>query len=437
MYRKQYQILASLAAIAFLIALMLLISPTNAVMAEGPVGVDVVASNLDNPRGMTFGPDGGLYIAEAGRGGDAPCFEGAEGQACYGATGAITRVLNGQQERMAMGLPSLGGAEGNNATGPHDVAFDTNGTLHVIIGLGADPAVRETLGDVGGNFGQLASVSSSGELTNVADVAAFEGTNNPDGTQIDSNPFGVAAYSGGIAVTDAGANDLLHVMPTRSQSVLSTTISTLTVFPTRTVEFPPTSGSQVPMQAVPTGVAEGPDGALYIGELTGFPFPVGGARVYRFVSGEQPTIYADGFTNIIDVAFDSAGNLYVLELAANSLLSGNTAGALIRVAPDGTRETIVAGSAADSSSREAIVGTTLVNPTGVVVGSDGMVYVSNNGRVAENGQVIRIDPNQGPTALTLNGLHSNQAPSGIPAGTWALLGLTAMAGLLFLLRRKR
>ncbi len=436
MYNKPYQILAPLAAIGFLVALMFLISPANMVMAEGPlVGIDIVASNLDNPRSMAFGPDGGLYIAEAGRGGDAPCFEGAEGQACYGATGAITRIMNGEQERMTTGLPSLGGADGSNATGPHDVAFDANGTLHVIIGLGTSPAVRDTLGEVGMNLGQLASVSNSGEVTYVADIAAFEGANNPDGTQIDSNPFGIVAYAGGMAVTDAGANDLLQVTDARSQSVQDHVVSTLTVFPTRTVEFPPTSGSQIPMQSVPTGIAKGPDGALYIGELTGFPFPVGGAHVNRFMSGEETTVYADGFTNILDVAFDSAGNLYVLELAANSLLSGNTAGALIRVAPDGTRETIIAGSAANSSSREA-AGSALVNPTGMTVGSDGMIYISNNGRAAGTGQVIRIDPNQAPTAVTLNTLDTNGSSS-LPVGSFIFLGLTAMAGLFLVSRKKR
>jgi hypothetical protein len=76
------------------------------------------------------------------------------------------------------------------------------------------------------------------------------------------------------------------------------------------------------MDAVPTTVAVGPDGALYVGELTGFPYPVGGARIYRVVPGEvvlgeTPPIYADGFTNVIDIAFDHDGSLLVLELAKN------------------------------------------------------------------------------------------------------------------------
>ncbi|MDP6514021.1 MAG: hypothetical protein QF878_12620 [SAR202 cluster bacterium] len=40
---------------------------------------EVVASGLDSPRGLTFGSDGTLYIAEAGRGGEAPCMPGPEG----------------------------------------------------------------------------------------------------------------------------------------------------------------------------------------------------------------------------------------------------------------------------------------------------------------------------------------------------------------------
>src|SRR5262245_36015808 len=34
--------------------------------------VTVVMSGLDNPRGLAFGPEGGLYVAEAGRGGGGP-----------------------------------------------------------------------------------------------------------------------------------------------------------------------------------------------------------------------------------------------------------------------------------------------------------------------------------------------------------------------------
>ena len=42
----------------------------------------VVMQGLDNPRGLAFGPEGALYVAEAGRGGDGPC--GTYGHWCDG-----------------------------------------------------------------------------------------------------------------------------------------------------------------------------------------------------------------------------------------------------------------------------------------------------------------------------------------------------------------
>jgi glucose/arabinose dehydrogenase len=40
--------------------------------AGGGGGVKVVADGLDNPRGIGFGPDGALYVAESGSGGPGP-----------------------------------------------------------------------------------------------------------------------------------------------------------------------------------------------------------------------------------------------------------------------------------------------------------------------------------------------------------------------------
>ena len=92
------------------------------------------------------------------------------------------------------------------------------------------------------------------------------------------------------------------------------------------------------MQAVPTSVVRGPDGAYYVGTLTGFPFQPGAARVFRVVPGKAPKIYATGFTNIIDLAFGPDRKLYVLEIAHNGLLSGDPTGALIRVGHNGSRK---------------------------------------------------------------------------------------------------
>ena len=129
------------------------------------------------------------------------------------------------------------------------------------------------------------------------------------------------------------------------------------------------------MQAVPTTVTRGPDGALYVGQLTGFPFPVGGANVYRIGPGGQPQVVASGFTNIIDIAFGPDHALYVLEIAHNGLLSGDPTGALIRVGKDGSR-TVIASAG-------------LTMPTGVAI-RDGKAYISNCGVCAGEGEVIAI-----------------------------------------------
>ena len=130
------------------------------------------------------------------------------------------------------------------------------------------------------------------------------------------------------------------------------------------------------MQAVPTNVVVGPDGALYVSQLTGFPFPVGAANVYRVEPGSAPEVYAGGLTNVTDLAFDRHGNLYVVEFAANGLASGDPTGALIKIRPDGSRETVLSEG--------------LVNPYGVAIDRRGDIYVTNHGGSAGLGEVLRI-----------------------------------------------
>ncbi|HXT36912.1 MAG TPA: ScyD/ScyE family protein, partial [Chloroflexota bacterium] len=178
--------------------------------------ITVVARGLDNPRGLAFGPNGDLYVAEAGHGGAAPCVKDPEGggKTCYGATGAITRVAQGKQTRVAVGLPSLAAPGGNGpsaATGVHDVAVAKDGTVFAVVGLGANPGDRGKLGAEGAGFGQLVKLDASGSWKNVADLSAHEAKHNPAGGPVDSNPYSVLAVPGGLVVADAGGNSLLKV----------------------------------------------------------------------------------------------------------------------------------------------------------------------------------------------------------------------------------
>src|SRR6266545_6574133 len=91
----------------------------------------VVMSNLDNPRHLAFGPEGGLYVAEAGRGGTAPCFFRRGENLCAGNSGAVSRLWHGVQRRLVTGLPSYANPAGNGALGPHAVSLHGRGGAYV------------------------------------------------------------------------------------------------------------------------------------------------------------------------------------------------------------------------------------------------------------------------------------------------------------------
>jgi hypothetical protein len=330
----------------------------------GALTTSVVMSGLDNPRGLAFGPEGALYVAEAGRGGPGPCFVPPErgGLSCYGATGAISRLWRGDQERVATGLPSYAGPAGD-ATGAHDISFLGRGGAYVTLGWGAEGLPRSVLGDVGEQFGWLVHMPASGRWRPVADIAAYEFAVNPGGGPPDPNPnpYGLLAEPGSRVVADAGTNALLRVAANGN-------VSTLAVFPSRP--------QGRPTDAVPTAVAVGPDGAYYVSELTGVPFAAGTANIYRVVPGQAPTVVWSGFTTVIDIAFGPDGSLYVLEHSTGPVFF-QLPGRLIKVAPDGTQTTIIEG---------------LMEPGSVAVGPDGALYVSNHSASIGTGEVLRIEP---------------------------------------------
>jgi len=325
----------------------------------------VIASGLNNPRGLAIGADGALYIAEGGTfnpGGPITTVENAD--AAYGTSGSITRIdlATSAQTRPVTGLPSLTGVASGSASGPQDIAF-YNGTGYVVIGLGADPAVRTDVAELGtapgaANLASLYSFTPGGSFTKVADLGNFEASENPAGDEIDSNPYHLTAGPNGLLVTDAGGNSLLNVTSVGD-------ITTVATF-----------AAQAGVDAVPTGVSIGPDGAFYVGQLTGVPFTPGAAEVFRIdqTTGDK-TVFAGGLTNVTDIAWGADGFLYVLQFIDAGIFNSPGPGSIRRINADGTNTLIYGG---------------LVAPTGLEIGADGSFYVTNFSPAPGRGEVLRI-----------------------------------------------
>lgn len=338
----------------FVLAALLLPGPALA------ASVDVVMSGLDNPRGLAFAADGSLYVAEAGHGGTSPCISIRGTAFCHGPSGAISRLRHGRQERIISGLPSIADPAATEAAGPNGISF--HGMIgYVTMGFaGVAPSVRAEFGAAGRVFGHLLRFTPGGTWRVVADVSAHEARQNPAGGPVETNPFGVLSEAAAHYVTDAAGNALLRVAPAGG-------ITTVATFPSRPAAV---------TDAVPTGVVRGPDGALYVGQLTGVPFADGAASVFRIAPGGSPTVWASGFKTIIDLEFAADGSLYVLQHASGPVFFAGP-GQLLRVAPDGSRSLVLGN---------------LDRPTSLAIGPDRALYVANRGITPMGGEVLRVVP---------------------------------------------
>jgi sugar lactone lactonase YvrE len=344
----------------------------------GAPTVEVIATGLNNPRGLAFAPNGDLYVAEAGSGGDGQCRPSPDGQpveVCYGETGALTRIdTSGKKppRRVLRNLPSMAQASGFAAqSGPVDVDF-SGANAFIVMGWGGDPALRRGLGSKSQLLGTLLFATPNGLAFPVSDIAANEARQNPAGGRIDSNPYGVLVLEGRRIVADAGANALVE---SRSMDLLQ---------PYRDRSFAVLPQTAFGTEPVPTTVAKGPGGDIYVGLLTGAPFFQGSSTIYRVSrDGDEITPYLTGLTAVVDIAFDREGTLYVVEIASG-LVPGPGAdpgvgnGRLLRKPKNGAVEVVMDG---------------LVFPAGVAVGPEGAVYLSHFGIFPGDGQILRFTLN--------------------------------------------
>lgn len=348
-----------------------LAAPSTAGAGVASTTMTVVADGLNAPRKVLFDQARRrVLVAEAGIGlqNTGPCGYAERGlYMCLGLTGSIFQysTSGAPSRRIVTGLPSTAiQALPNVVIGVHGLSLRDD-RLTAVFGLLGNVPFRDSLGADAALMGQAVVMEDNGPLRPLADIVGFENGLTPG---VEADPYGVVTGSYGTVVVNAGGpgtdrgNDLLLVQP-------NGTVSRLAQFPER----PSLTNPSVNIRTVPTAVAHGPDGAFYVGELTGAPFYAGEARVWRVVPRAAPTVLADGFTTIIDLAFDQQGRLVVLQ-TGNNPFNTEQDGALIRIEADGQR-TVLASAG-------------LKNPGGLAIAGDGVFYVST--RTASGGGVGQL-----------------------------------------------
>lgn len=348
--------------------------------AQLPATPKVFAGGFDAPRGLKFGPDGYLYVAEAGTGGTISTGKTCEqvpgpvGPYTGGNTARVSKVSpKGVRTTVAGNFPSTVDAQGD-LIGVADVAF-LNGQLYALV-AGGGCSHGHT-----GEYSGIAKVElSGGHYTMIANVGAWLKTHpakyeaagdfEPDGTLYNFIPYQGKFYA---------------VEPNHGQVLTITTSGQISEF----IDISASEG-----HIVPTSIAAW-NGLFFVGNLNLFPINPQWARILTITPDGNNGIMAPGFetqgphivnskagfTTVLAVAFGPDGLLYALELSDAAGYPTPGDGKVVRVGKTGDIEDVVTG---------------LAVPGGMTFGPDGALYISNLSAVplgaapAGSGQILKV-----------------------------------------------
>ncbi len=348
-------------ALLLLVALIMALAlPGATVVAQD--GGTIVAEGFNAPQGVLVDPDGNIWVIDSGVGGDAD-FEmidpvtGETSAGTYGETARVVKIEpDGTQTDVAM-LPSV--FAGDEATGGGRLAL-IDGELYATSGLWLGDGTDNAAPTIP-NMAAVVKIGEDGTVEQIAPTWRLEKRMNPDNTVYESHPYGLAVDPDGeLWVADAGANTLLRVDPA------SSVIELITTFPAIPGVFPnPARGGEMLTDPVPTGIAFDDDGNAYVSLLSGAPFVPGSASVIKVTPAGGRSDYATDLTMLTDIRRGPDDAFYVVQFAIFTD-QGPTpnSGAIVKLADDGSAETVVDG---------------LSFPTSLDFDADGNAYITING----------------------------------------------------------